>query len=196
MYKNKTHHHSLMDINNINLDDLFLGNIYINDDALIDDNIRPIVAGHIGNYVDPNTHQQFRVFMTRNRQIIYIPEDAHPQLRRERTSRQESARQRKNTRRAVRREAMGRFMKNQAQIMFSNPHNIFNPQLPPAPMARPASPVHEQEPDPNSGRSRRKQRRQQQQQPQPQQPSNVISQRPHNRVVGGAKTKTQRRRRH
>ena len=185
MYKNKTHHHSLMDINNINLDDLFLGNIYIHDDALMDENRRPIVAGHIGNYVDPNTHQQFRVFMTRNRQIIPIPENARPQLRRERTSRQESARQRKNTRRAVRRA-----LRLNPDNAFVNqqvyPSNVFLSQDPIQRMPRPAAPVHQQAPDPNSKRSLRKASSQQH----AVRAANVAN----GQIYGGGKTK--RRRRH
>lgn len=184
MYKNKTHHHSLMDINNINLDDLFLGNIYINDDALMDENRRPIVAGHIGNYVDPNTHQQFRVFMTRNRQIIHIPESARPQLRRERTSRQESARQRKNTRRAVRR-ALRLNPDNAFVNQQVHPSNVFLNQNPIQRMPIPASPVRQQAPNPNSRRSRRKASRQDR----AERAARIAS----GWIVGGAKT---RRRRH
>ena len=40
------------DMNNINLDDLVLGNIYIHGEPIMGQNRIPIVAGYIGNYVD------------------------------------------------------------------------------------------------------------------------------------------------
>ena len=184
---------------------------------------QPIEVRYVGNHTDPQTQLSYFVYATNERTPIFVPQPLalhqlappqpypddypadpmgsprpqSPRPQRQRTSRQESARQRRLTRRTQRREEVRRFRENQLQQMFANPANIFNPRLPPAPMERPESPVRQQSPDPNSGRSRRKQRqqrRQQQQQPQPQQQSNVISPRPHNRVVGGAKTKTRRRR--
>jgi len=111
------------------------------------------------------------------------PRHQSPRHQRQRNSRQESARQRRLTRRAARREAMDRFMQNQAQIMFANPNSIFNPQLPPAPMDRPESPVRQQAPNPNSHRSRRKASRQQRDE-------RAAS----GRIYGGAKTKRRCRR--
>jgi hypothetical protein len=111
------------------------------------------------------------------------PRHQSPLHQRQRNSRQESARQRRLTRRAARREAMDRFMQNQAQIMFANPNSIFNPQLPPAPMDRPESPVRQQAPNPNSHRSRRKASRQQRDE-------RAAS----GRIYGGAKTKRRCRR--
>ena len=111
------------------------------------------------------------------------PRHQSPRHQHQRNSRQESARQRRLTRRAARREAMDRFMQNQAQIMFANPNSIFNPQLPPAPMDRPESPVRQQAPNPNSHRSRRKASRQQRDE-------RAAS----GRIYGGAKTKRRCRR--
>jgi hypothetical protein len=145
------------------------------------------VAGYIGNYVDPITQKSYFVFMTRDRQIIHIPANLPVELQPRRSPRSIS----RIARRTQRREEMRRFNQNQLQQMFANPHNIFNPQLPPAPMQRPASPVRQQPPNPQSHRQQRKERQQQRQQ---RQQSNVISQSRPNRVVGGAKTK--RRRRH
>ena len=62
-----------MNVNNIDPDDLELGNIYIHGEPMYDQNIQPIVAGYIGNYVDPITPKSYFVFMTRDRQIIHIP---------------------------------------------------------------------------------------------------------------------------
>jgi hypothetical protein len=95
----------------------------------------------------------------------------------------------KIARRAERREAMQQFRESQVRNLFANPGNIFMNPEPMEPMQRPASPVRQQAPNPNSRRSRRRQQRNQQRE---QQPSNVISQRPRNRVVGGAKTKRRR----
>ena len=198
-------------INNLDFDSIPSQFIY-------DQYEQPIEVRYVGNHTDPQTQLSYFVYATNERTPILVPQplaphqyplfhpqpyqDDHPadpmnsprpRPQRQRTSRQESARQRRLTRRAARREEMRRFRENQLQIMFANPANIFNPQLPPAPMDRPESPVRQQAPNPNSSRSRRRQRQQQRQQRQQQQQSNVISHRPHNRVVGGAK-KTKRRR--
>jgi hypothetical protein len=50
-----------MNSNNINPDELELGNIYINGEPIYDQNRQPIVAGYIGNYVDPITQKSYFV---------------------------------------------------------------------------------------------------------------------------------------
>ena len=109
--------------------------IYIHGEPMYDQNIQPIVAGYIGNYVDPITQKSYFVFMTRDRQIIHIPASLPVELQPRRSPRSIS----RIARRTQRREEMRRFNQNQLQQMFANPHNIFNPQLPPAPMQRPAA---------------------------------------------------------
>ena len=197
-------------INNLNFD-------AIPAQYIVNQDREPIEVRYVGNYTDPETQQSYFVYATNDRTPIFVPQplaphqyplfhpqpyqDDHPadpmnspRPQRQRTSRQESARQRRLTRRAARREAMEQFRESQVQRnLFANPANIFMNPEPMEPMQRPASPVRQQAPNPNSRRSSRRQRQQRQQQRQQQQ-SNVISQRPYNRVVGGAKTKRRCRR--
>jgi hypothetical protein len=173
---------------------------------------QPIEVRYVGNHTDPQTQLSYFVYATNERTPILVPQPLaphqlappqpypddypadpmgsprpqSPRPQRQRTSRQESARQRKNTRRTQRREEVRRFRENQAQIMFANPANIFNPRLPPAPMKQPVSPVHQQAPDPNSRRSRRKASSQQR----AERAARIAS----GRIVGGAKTKRRHRR--
>ena len=113
-----------MNINNINLDELVLGNIYINDDPIIGENVRPIVAGYIGNYVDPNTNDSYYLFMTRNRQIIHIPTFANPQLRPLAPRRQQSPDP--NSRRSLRKKRnleQQQQQQQQSNVISPRPHN-------------------------------------------------------------------------
>jgi hypothetical protein len=202
-------------INNLNFD-------AIPAQYLVNQDGEPIEVRYAGNYTDPENQLSYFVYATNDRTPIFVPQPLaphqypvfhaqqyqddypadpmnsprpqSPRPQRQRTSRQESARQRRLTRRAARREAMQQFRESQVQRnLFANPGNIFMNPEPMEPMQRPASPVRQQAPNPNSRRTSRRQRQQRQQQRQQQQ-SNVISQRPYNRVVGGAKTKRRCRR--
>ena len=206
MYKNKNTSSFEMSLQNIinNLDfDAIPAQYLVNQDG------EHIEARYVGNYTDPENQLSYFVYATNDRTPIFVPQPLaphqypvfhaqqyqddypadhmeSPRPQRHRSARQQSARQRRITRRAARREAMDHFMQNQAQIMFANPNSIFNPQLPPAPMDRPASPVRQQPPNPHSRRQQRKASRQQR----AQRAANVAN----GWIYGGAKTKRRCRR--